>query len=80
MYLDLTPVSVGLGYYQSPAQSYCSLLSQIPLQLAHVNIPDVNQIIIFQRSIQFKEVVLYMLNKFLFEETRIIDKYFNNEL
>jgi hypothetical protein len=62
------------GLYQSPIQSYRSLLCQIhvPLQLAHVKILDVNYLIIFQRSIQFKVVVLYMLIAFLLEETRIM--------
>jgi hypothetical protein len=47
--------------HQSPVQNYRSLLSQISLQLAHVQIPDVNYVIIFQQSIEFKVIVLYML-------------------
>jgi hypothetical protein len=31
-----------VSFCQSPMQSYRSLLSQIPLQLAHVKILDVN--------------------------------------
>jgi hypothetical protein len=56
---------------QSPLQSYRSFLSHTPLQWAIFKILEKTLKIIFQRSIRFKVIVLYVVDEFASEETHI---------
>jgi hypothetical protein len=58
--------------HQSPLQSCRSFLSHTPLRWAIFKILKETLKIIFQRSIRFKVIVLYVLDKFAPVETHIM--------
>jgi hypothetical protein len=63
--------SVAVDEKQSPLQSCRSFLSHTPLRWAIFKILEETLKIIFQISIRFKVIVLYVVDKFASEETHI---------